>query len=229
MQAIMKTGTAKQNLKNVKDFESLIENGYVLDVRGQWIPLNEKVQKERSFIQHLEAGEVLVSGQWISISEAFKKPDYTLQNNNEQLTPTESSNDETQANSEVNFSELNEDFPPETIMIAAEELQVNKPVKLESIQNLQQDKTADIQFSDIQKEDIVTQETIAISLHAISEIAAHHQNSCKDDCNSTNRTILQTEKKAARNFRNILLLIAVLVSIIGLALYLTFRFFPGLL
>ena len=61
----MKTGIIDK--QSIKDFESLIENGYVLDVRGQWIPLNEKVQKERSFIQHLEAGDVLVSGKWISI------------------------------------------------------------------------------------------------------------------------------------------------------------------
>lgn len=225
----METGVAKQNIKNAKDFESLIENGYVLDVRGQWIPLNEKVQKERSFIQHLEAGDVLVSGKWISISEAFKKPDYTVQNNDDQSLPTESSNDETQASSEANISEQEEDFPPETIMIAAEELQVNKSLKLESVQNVQQDKTADNQFSDTQKEDIVTQETIAMSLHVISEIAAHHQKPCRNDYDSTTCSVQQTEEKAGGNYRKILLLIAVLASIIGLAIYLVFRFFPGLL
>lgn len=224
----MKTGMANQNIKNVKDFESLIENGYVLDVRGQWIPLNEKVKKERSFIKHLESGEVLISGKWVSISEAFKNQINAAQNKNEQFQFTESSHDETQTSFEMDISDQEEDFPPETIMIAAEELQVSKPLHQESVQNIQQNKTADNQFQDTQQEDIVTQETIAMSLHALSEIAAYHQKPCRDDCDSTNCTVLKAEKKSWNNFGRILLLAAVVSLIIGMTVYLLFRFFPGL-
>ena len=80
------------------------------------------------------------------------------------MLPAASSHDETQTSFEVNVSDQGEDFPPETIMIAAEELQVNKPLVQESVQNVQLNKTADNHFSDVQQEDIISQETIAMSL-----------------------------------------------------------------
>lgn len=217
----MKTGIANQNIKNVKDFESLIENGYVLDVRGQWIPLNEKVQKERFFIQHLESGEVLVSGKWMTISDAFKMPTSTVQNK-------ENSHDETQTSFEMDISDQEEDFPPETIMIAAEELQVSKHLQQESNQKIQQNKPADNQFSDAQQEDIVTQETIAMSLHTLTEIASHHQKPCRNTYDSAVCTVLKAEKKSWRNYGKILLQTAISALIIGTIVYLVFRFFPGL-
>jgi preprotein translocase subunit Sss1 len=210
----MKTGMADQIIKKVKDFESLIENGYVLDVHGRWIPLNERVKKERSFIKHLECGEVLVSGKWMSISEACKK-----QNIDEKLQHTESSYDETQTTS----FEQEEDFPPETIMIAAEELQESKPLQQESVQ-----KTDNQPSDDTQQEDVITQETIAMSLHALSEIAAYHQKPVSDDSDSTGYTILKTEKKSWKNYGKILLRAAIVALIIGMAVYSAFRFFPGL-
>ncbi len=222
----MKTGVANQNLKYHKDFESLIESGYVLDVRGQWTPLNEKVKKERSFIQHLESGEVLNSGKWIPISE-FKNPVNAVQSTDEKARFTESSHDETQTSFELSTSDQEEEFPPETIMIAAEELQVSRPLTQESVQKNQQNETADNQFPDTQQEDIVTQETIAMSLHVIAEMSTIHQRPCKIDYDSTTCTVLKAEKKSWCNYGKILLKAAIVALIIGATVYFAFRFFPG--
>jgi hypothetical protein len=225
----MKTVTDNENIKKDKDFESLIENGYVLDVRGQWVPLNEKVKKERAFIHHLECGEVLVSGKWMSISEALKNLQNVAEDKNKQLQFTESAHDETQTSFEINISGQEEDFPPETIMIAAEELPVNKPLQQESVQKTQQNSIDDNQLQNTQQEeDIVTQETIAMSLHALTEIAAHHQTPYGNDYNSTTFLALKAEKKNMGNYGKILLQAAAAVSIIGITVYLAFRFFPGL-
>ncbi|HEX2959551.1 MAG TPA: hypothetical protein VHO70_22135 [Chitinispirillaceae bacterium] len=48
----------------------MVENGLVLDDRGAWIPLIDKLRMERFFIDRLAAGEVLRNKHWISISEA---------------------------------------------------------------------------------------------------------------------------------------------------------------
>lgn len=224
----MKTGTANQDIEKVKDFESLIENGYVLDVRGQWIPLNEKVKKERAFIHHLESGEVLVSGKWSLISEALKTPPITVQNNDNQLQFTESSHDETQTSFEIKISDQEEDFPPETIMLAADELPVNKPLQQEPVQKTKQDEIDDNQFQDNLQEDIVTQETIAMSLHAITEITTHHQKPSRNDDDSTIFTVAKTEKKSWRNYGKILLQATIVALILGVTVYFVFRFFPGL-
>jgi hypothetical protein len=68
----METGSSVKPSRNLRDFEALIEKGYVLDVRGQWIPLDEKIKKEQSFSKHLEAGEVLLAGKWAPIAQALK-------------------------------------------------------------------------------------------------------------------------------------------------------------
>lgn len=69
---MMKSSILNKPQKNLQDYERLIEDGYILDVKGNWIPLNEKVKKERIFVCHLEAGDVLKSGKWVSISDATR-------------------------------------------------------------------------------------------------------------------------------------------------------------
>jgi hypothetical protein len=39
--------------------KKMVENGLVLDERGTWIPLIDKLRMERFFIERLSAGEVL--------------------------------------------------------------------------------------------------------------------------------------------------------------------------
>jgi hypothetical protein len=50
--------------------KKMVENGLVLDERGAWIPLIDKLKAERFFIERLSAGEVLHNKRWVSISEA---------------------------------------------------------------------------------------------------------------------------------------------------------------
>lgn len=170
----MKTTLPAESARDLKDYESLIENGYVLDVHGQWIPLNEKIKKERSFIKHLESGEVLISGRWLTISEALKKVDQQEQQLIEDRSNTANSHDETQTSFDVETSEHEVEFPPETIMIPAEELLQNNPNFQDSIQKSKKDVTINNQKQNAE-ESIITQETIAISLHALPEITAQYQ------------------------------------------------------
>jgi hypothetical protein len=52
--------------------ETIIDNvvrGLVLDAKGQWIPLSQMMAIEYNVLKHLEAGEVLYNGQWVSIQK----------------------------------------------------------------------------------------------------------------------------------------------------------------
>jgi hypothetical protein len=49
--------------------KKMVENGLVLDERGTWIPLIDKLRMERFFIERLSAGEVLFNKRWVPISE----------------------------------------------------------------------------------------------------------------------------------------------------------------
>jgi len=44
----------------------------VIDEKGNWVTINDKVERERSFMMHLEAGEVLYDGKWTKIADAKK-------------------------------------------------------------------------------------------------------------------------------------------------------------
>ena len=50
--------------------ESSVYAGNVLDEHGNWVPIAEKVNKERQFLAHLEKGEVLIEGFWVHLSAA---------------------------------------------------------------------------------------------------------------------------------------------------------------
>jgi hypothetical protein len=59
--------------------EKLVIDGMVIDERGTWIPLTEKVAREREFLSHLEKGEVLFEKKWISIEQRKAKEENTAQ------------------------------------------------------------------------------------------------------------------------------------------------------
>lgn len=56
-------------MSSEKKIEELVVSGMVLDEHGAWIPLAEKVRKERLFIKHLEQGEILYSGVWTNVTK----------------------------------------------------------------------------------------------------------------------------------------------------------------
>lgn len=48
-----------------------LSKGLVLDDRGQWVPLSERLTCEKSFREHLAKGEVLVDGEWVALDRAL--------------------------------------------------------------------------------------------------------------------------------------------------------------
>lgn len=54
------------------NIQEKVLKGFVLNDQGEWIAISEKAKKEREFLSHLEAGEVLCNGKWMKISEAIK-------------------------------------------------------------------------------------------------------------------------------------------------------------
>jgi hypothetical protein len=53
--------------------ETIIDNvvrGLVLDAKGKWVPLGQMIGVEYNVLKHLEAGEVLCQGQWMSIKKS---------------------------------------------------------------------------------------------------------------------------------------------------------------
>ncbi len=67
--------------------ETIINNvvrGMVLDIKGNWVPIAQMKMIEHNVLKHLEAGEVLHDGQWISMrkfktisSQTFQATDPT--------------------------------------------------------------------------------------------------------------------------------------------------------
>ena len=57
-----------------KKIEDLVYAGMVIDDHGKWIPIAEKLKKEKKFLSHLERGEVLTNGKWISIADKDQTP-----------------------------------------------------------------------------------------------------------------------------------------------------------
>jgi hypothetical protein len=55
-----------------EDIKKKILDGFVFDEKGNWVTINEKVERERSFMMHLEAGEVLNDGKWTKITDVKK-------------------------------------------------------------------------------------------------------------------------------------------------------------
>ncbi len=60
-------------LKNVKAIERYVLQGLVLDVKGQWRPVDEVVAEEIEYLRHLEKGEILENGRWVILDDILKK------------------------------------------------------------------------------------------------------------------------------------------------------------
>ncbi len=58
-------------LKNVKELERYIAQGFVLNKQGQWRPMDEVIAEEIEFLRHLENGEILESGHWVKLDEVI--------------------------------------------------------------------------------------------------------------------------------------------------------------
>jgi hypothetical protein len=55
-----------------EDIKKKVLDGYVVDEKGNWVTINDKVERERSFMMHLEAGEVLCDGKWTKMADVKK-------------------------------------------------------------------------------------------------------------------------------------------------------------
>jgi hypothetical protein len=58
---------------NVQEFERNVLQGFVLDRKGRWRPVDEVVDEETDFLRHLENGEVLENGRWVKLDDIIKK------------------------------------------------------------------------------------------------------------------------------------------------------------
>mgnify|MGYP001207598570 CR=1 FL=1 len=97
-------------------FKSNVIKGLILDERGNWIDLKEKVRKEREFIKHVAAGEVLFDNQWVSIAEAkklLKKTAKTVSS----ITDTVSIQVLSQAQNKKLNRQNDLQYPPETSLL----------------------------------------------------------------------------------------------------------------
>ena len=111
--------------------------GYVLDERKKWILLSEKISKER-VPEHIESGEILLNGEWLSIAEVKKRRNETqtedtstAEKTSKEKKPGPDTADDistTVNRGEENKSDQSQsDFPPETIFISSE-LEPSAPV-----------------------------------------------------------------------------------------------------
>lgn len=123
-------------MPSLQEIEKLVTKGMVLDEHGKWIPLSEKVKKEKEFISHLEKGEILFNREWKKISEVkeiLKKK--SMQEKERQVaeeetaiislvkTPEETVSFSTETIFDLplkNKEEIVDDFPPETKIITFE-------------------------------------------------------------------------------------------------------------
>ncbi|MCX7727409.1 MAG: hypothetical protein N2053_11255 [Chitinispirillaceae bacterium] len=98
-------------MPSLQEIEKLIVKGMVLDEHGNWVPLTNKVKKEREFISHLERGEVLFNGEWRKISEVKE----LIQQNKIKKREEEVAEEETAIISLIKTPEETVSFSTETI------------------------------------------------------------------------------------------------------------------
>lgn len=111
----------------------LVYAGNVLDEHGNWISLAEKINRERTFLSHLEQGEVLIDGLWTRIADALQPESENTPQTDKALAPNPDivppdcaleetisiSSDALESATKGAASRKNEvDFPPETQMFS---------------------------------------------------------------------------------------------------------------
>jgi len=125
-------------MQALKVVEEKVCRGYVLDERKKWILLSEKISKEKEFLKHIESGEILLNGEWLSIAEVKKRRNETqtedtstAEKTSKEKKPGPDTADDistTVNRGEENKSDQSQsDFPPETIFISSE-LEPSAPV-----------------------------------------------------------------------------------------------------
>jgi hypothetical protein len=61
------------NVSKVHEYVSIkLAAGMVLDFKGNWVPVSQLASTEDAILKHLEAGEVLCDGVWVSIEKCLK-------------------------------------------------------------------------------------------------------------------------------------------------------------
>ncbi len=55
--------------------EKRILDGFVLNQRGEWVPVGVLVTEEEKFRAHLEMGEIQIDGRWRPLKQRTEKPD----------------------------------------------------------------------------------------------------------------------------------------------------------
>lgn len=117
-------------MQALKVVEEKVRQGYVLDERKKWVLLSEKISKEKEFLKHIESGEILLNGEWLSIAEVKKRRNKIQAENSspagkasQEKKPADTSDviSATVNKSEESKSDQSQaDFPPETIFVASE-------------------------------------------------------------------------------------------------------------
>lgn len=108
-------------MQALKAIEDKVCRGFVLDEHKKWIPLSEKVRKEKEFLKHIESGEILFHGKWLPIAEVKKQKSETETPQSADLPAlSEASNQsEEQSPDAIAFQAAN-NFPPETVYALTE-------------------------------------------------------------------------------------------------------------
>ncbi|MBN1575462.1 MAG: hypothetical protein JW913_02860 [Chitinispirillaceae bacterium] len=79
----------------MKKIEELVYQGMVLDEHGGWIPLAEKLRKEKEFLHRLERGEILVNGFWTRMSSLSKATGHQEETSRINVDPSAAVTEET--------------------------------------------------------------------------------------------------------------------------------------
>jgi hypothetical protein len=107
-----------------------VVKGEVLDEHWGWVPVLQQIAKEKEFIEHLEAGNVLHKGKWVSISEAKQLEAEALKRKKE--AEAHSSEIQLSAN-EGKFYTAEGDLippPPETVLINEDMLRASAEMRV---------------------------------------------------------------------------------------------------
>lgn len=103
-------------MQALKVIEDKVCQGFVLDEHKKWIPLAEKVRKEKEFLEHIESGEILFQGKWLPIVEVKKQKSGTETARSADLSALSVASSQSEKQSpDTIVSQAANNFPPETV------------------------------------------------------------------------------------------------------------------